>query len=73
MHKKLYQIITGLPSSNKCWCSYVIADDPTAAWEKVKDYIEKKDIGFSIDRRLKSIEVIAEDCDFTSYDSKLFL
>ena len=41
--------------------AYVVAEDPTSAYQKVRKEIDKKDLGFSKERKLKSIELIAVD------------
>ena len=51
---------------------YVVAPDPTAAYNKVREYMDKKDIGFTGDRELKSVEQVASP-GTTGKDKPLFL
>lgn len=53
--------------------SYSVAKDPTEAYEKVYNYLKKKDYGFDRDRALEKVELIAEDYDFTDIQTRLFL
>lgn len=41
--------------------SYVVAKDPTAAHTVVREYLEKNNFGFSHDRELEKIELVADD------------
>ena len=52
---------------------YVVADDPTEALEKVQDYLDKKDLGFTSDREMVSIELLAEEEDYPECHIQLFL
>lgn len=47
---------------------YVIADDPTSAYEKLLKCLEKEDLYFTKERELKSIEFIGD----TFYEKDLF-
>jgi hypothetical protein len=38
---------------------YVIAEDPTAAYSKVREWMDRKDLGFFKSREMKSVEQIA--------------
>jgi hypothetical protein len=40
--------------------SYVVAQDPTSAYLKVKKFLDTNDIGFSKERELFSVELIAD-------------
>lgn len=42
---------------------YVIAENPDQAYQIVRSYLDKKDLGFTSDRCLKSIELLAESGD----------
>ena len=53
--------------------SYVIATDPTSAYDKVFDFLERKEWGFSKERLLQSIELIAEASEYTATEHMLFL
>jgi hypothetical protein len=39
--------------------SYVVATDPTAAYEAVRVKLERRDYGFRTDRELSKVELIA--------------
>ncbi len=52
--------------------AYVVADDPTAAYQKVRDSLDKEDLGFGKDRALDRVELLAEgekypDCGYRLY------
>jgi hypothetical protein len=53
--------------------AYVVADDPTMAYHKVKNFLELKDWGFPKERELKTIELLAEENDFPDCGIRLFL
>ena len=53
--------------------NYVIAQNPDEAYRKVRDYLDKEDIGFSYDRELNTIELLAEDYSCTDTRIRLFL
>lgn len=40
--------------------SYVVANDADSAYRKVREYLDEKKIGFTRDRTLESIELVAE-------------
>ncbi len=39
--------------------SYVLAHNPTEAYQKVREFLDKSDIGFLKDRELESLELLA--------------
>lgn len=45
--------------------AYVIAEHPTEAYEKLKKFLDEKAWGFQSGRELESIELLAEDDDYT--------
>ncbi len=51
---------------------YVIALDPTAAYNAVREYLDKEDLGFRYERELESIKLIADTCEYAPGPS-LFL
>ena len=53
--------------------SYVVAADPTEAYNKMRGYLDKKDIGFKRDRELHTIELLASDYEYNNTDIMLFL
>lgn len=46
---------------NEYGISYVVATDPTNAYEMVKTFLDSNDLGFSHDRRLKSVTLLADE------------
>lgn len=46
----------------------VVAHNANEAYLKVRKYLDEKDLGFSSERNLKSIEVIANKIDDDDYD-----
>lgn len=53
--------------------NYVVASDPTTAYNKVRKHLDENDIGFSSDRELDKIELIASSKDYNDTKIKLFL
>jgi len=52
--------------------SYVVAADPAAAYQIVKDDLDKRGLGFRGDRVMEKVELLAEtgespDCGMTLY------
>lgn len=39
--------------------AYVIASDPTEAWNKLSAWLEKKDYGFFWERKFASVQIVA--------------
>lgn len=73
---KLYRVrLKGLTSSTgvDLSCSYVIAPDPTSAYEKVRKWLDEKDYGFKHARELESIHLIAEEYEYTDVRTRLFV
>jgi hypothetical protein len=44
---------------------YVISHDPTSAYNMVRDFLDKKNLCFSVDRELDSITLLAEEYEYT--------
>lgn len=53
--------------------SYVIAEDSTSAYNKVKRYLDINCIGLECERELLLIELIAEDYGYSATRTMLFL
>ena len=69
---KLYKItLKGIFSNIRS--PYVVAENSDEAYQKVKDYLDKKDYGFSHERELDKIELLAEDCEYPKCKTILFL
>ena len=52
--------------------AYVVAPNPDAAYGMVKDHLDRNNIGFINERKLHSVEVLAEHCTYP-YPHKLFI
>lgn len=53
--------------------NYVVAKDAEEAYQKVKKFLDNKDIGFTKDRVLESIELLAEETNYTGTGYMLYL
>ncbi len=74
---KLYRVtlkgMTSNPTGTSYGISYVIAKDSNEAYLKVREFLNKKDIGFDRERELSSIDLIAEDSQYTNTGTILYL
>lgn len=52
--------------------SYVVAKDSNEAYLKVKLYLDDKDIGYTSSRELHSVELIADNYEYTNVGHLLF-
>lgn len=52
--------------------SYIIAYDCEEAYRKVRAWLDDNDYGFSKYRELSSVELIAEDNEYTDVSARLF-
>lgn len=55
---------------NEC---YVVAKDPTKAYQKYRVFLDKEDICFNDDREMKTIELIADTERYGKCKMLLFL
>jgi len=53
--------------------AFVVAPDPGQAYEKVRKWLDQKDLGFNKERELASIELIAEEADYPDCGYRLYL
>ena len=53
--------------------SYAVAEDPTTAYLKVKKFLESNDIGFSKERELLSVELVADSDPYPGCGTLLHL
>ena len=53
--------------------NYVVAETSEEAYQKVRNYLDEKDYGFSQDRELDKVELIAEAYEYTDVKTMLFL
>jgi hypothetical protein len=71
-----YVELTGLHktySPGRSWgTSYVLAENPSQAYNMVKSYLDANDIGFESDRVLKSVSLVASSAN-ASVNTPLFI
>lgn len=65
--QKLYKV-TCLGMTDKHGIAYVVANDAESAYRKLRNYLDERDYGFDFQRRMDSVELIAED--YTYHDTK---
>jgi len=53
--------------------SYVVASDPTTAYEIVRSYLERRDMGDDEDRELEKIQLIAEEGNYPNCRTRLMV
>ena len=53
--------------------AYVLANDPKEAADKLLNYVNENKFGFSHERELKSVQLIAEDVLYPNCGMRLFL
>lgn len=53
--------------------AYVVANHPTQAYEILRKHLDKSNLGFTSERELESIELIAEDYEYTNTKIMLFI
>ena len=52
---------------------YVIASNPSEAYDKVRTFLDKEDLGFLHERELDTIELIAENKQYTDAPCILYI
>lgn len=52
---------------------YVVAEDPTAAVRIVQEYLNARDLGFTQERELDSVELLAEEGEYPDCCTQIFL
>lgn len=72
---KLFRVTLRGSSISNCFnnTSYAVAPDPTAAYEKVRTFLDKNDIGFVKERELDKVELIADSYRYNNVGLMLFL
>lgn len=74
---KLYRVICkgmhGSITGPRQGIAYVLAKDPTEAYNKLRAYLDAGDIGFRKDRELDRIELIADEDPTTDAGTMVFL
>ena len=68
MTKKLYRI-----TLRGYYTVYVVAKDTGEAYRIVRSDLDKRDYGFSNDREMKNIELLAEDALYPECDTRLYI
>jgi len=53
--------------------SYVVATNPDEAYNKVREFLDKENLGFSHDRELKEIHLIADTYRYNDVRKLLFV
>ncbi|MCK5602954.1 hypothetical protein KAR91_13815 [Candidatus Pacearchaeota archaeon] len=52
---------------------YVIANDPTSAYKKVREYLDEKDLCFPHEREMDSVKLMAEEAEYPDCKTRLFI
>lgn len=75
--KKLYRVtLRGMSYSTTSTIygtSYVVATNPNEAYKKVRAFLDKNDLGYSKDRELDKIELLAEAEQYTDTRTMLHI
>lgn len=53
--------------------SYVVAEDASQAYDKVRAYLDEKDLGFASERCMETVELIASASNYPECKTRLFL
>ena len=53
--------------------SYVVADNSDVAYKKVREYLDTKDYGFTSDRGMGNVQLLADEGEFNDTGTRLFL
>ncbi len=64
MDVKLYKI--EIKTHTRWMYAYVVAADPTAAYQAYRSFLDGKEICFGDERELQSIEVVADSTPYTT-------
>lgn len=77
MKKKLYRVTLKGMTYNSTGIvygvSYVVAENSDKAYQKVRDFLEEKDLGVSEHRELDKVELIADSYQYTDVGCLLYL
>jgi hypothetical protein len=71
MSKLYYVELKGMKSSYGS--SYVVADNPDEALRKVQKYVNENNLGFTKDREMDCIKLLADTEDYSNCGVKLYL
>lgn len=77
MSKKLYRVtcrgmtyvMAGVPAHGT---AYVVSENPDEAYKKVRNALDRLDLGFSQDREMNKVELIAEEIDYPDCCIRLY-
>ncbi len=53
--------------------AYVVAEDATKAYETVRQYLDKENIGFAGEREMYSVQLLADTAQYPLCKIKLYL
>lgn len=74
---KLYRVtlkgMHGKTTSTNYGSPYVVAEDLTLAYQTVREYLDQNDFGFSHEREVDKVELLAETGDYPECRQQLFL
>jgi hypothetical protein len=74
MAKKLYLVTCrGMHGSPGHGVAFVVAGDPGEAYKKLRDDLDRRDLGFGSQRELESVKLVAEDGDYPACEMRLYL
>ena len=78
MSKQLFLVICkGMTDISGSQCAggraYVVAVDVGKAYQKLRSYLDEKDLGFTHQRELESVTLLAEESEYPDCGIKLFL
>ena len=78
MNKKLYRVTCqgmnyGLSGKFAHGVAYVVAFDPEDAYLMLRESLDNRDLGFSSERELKMVELIAEVGDYPACGAALYI
>lgn len=77
-HLKLYRVtlqgMTGLVGTNMIYgVSYVVATNSAEAYQSVREWLDKEDVGYVDDRELASVDLVADAARYPSCRIRLYL
>ena len=71
MSVKLYRVKTHMSGDYHFW--FVVAVNPNEAYQAVRTYLNDKDLGFTPDRELSSVTLLAEDTEYPDCKTHLLV
>ena len=69
MEKKLYRVTCrgmhgGIVSDVAHGVAYVVAENASEAYKRVRDSLDKRNLGFRKEREMEKVELLAEEADY---------